>query len=232
MAETIERQEAMEGRVSMTPEEPKAPFVEDRKRRVVIKKITVATAALAGCSLMPGKWTTPLVEFGVIPAHATTSSLVDVVIDAIEQINNEKNAENLQQVEPVETSVKTEQAAASVKSPQKEADWTKVTWGGNPNETSDDRDRTWWTKIHGSQSPDWHRKFPLPGWVDDARYSLEFEFSDGSTFFVSDSTRMQMDPDGPKYVPEESGESDPRKQHPKMGAARRATPTWVRFRKV
>ena len=94
------------------------------------------------------------------------------------------------------------------------------------------RDRTWWTKIHGRSWPHWHRKFPLPGWVDDRSYRLEFVFSDGEIFTVYDSRKMAMNPNGPKYRPEEHDETDPRKQHPKIGAATGAKPTWVKFRKV
>ena len=115
---------------------------------------------------------------------------------------------------------------------EEESEWTTVQWVGNPNETSESRDRTWWTKIHGGSWPHWHRKFPLPLWVDDRSYSLEFVFSDGEVFLVPDSRKMAMNSDGPKYRPEEHGETDPRKQHPKIGAALGAKPTWVKFRKV
>lgn len=113
-----------------------------------------------------------------------------------------------------------------------DSEWTTINWGGNPNETSEDRDRTWWTKIHGGSWPHWHRKFPLPGWVDDRSYRLEFVFSDGEIFTVYDSRKMAMNPNGPKYRPEEHDETDPRKQHPKIGAALGAKPTWVKFRQV
>ncbi len=45
----------------------------DQKRRTIVRKIAVGSAALAFCSVLPTKWTTPLVEFGSLPAHATTS---------------------------------------------------------------------------------------------------------------------------------------------------------------
>ena len=57
-------------------------------RRSVIRKLAVGTAALAGCSVLPEKWTTPFVEFGTLPAHATTSGSGEVpqeLIDIIEQ---------------------------------------------------------------------------------------------------------------------------------------------------
>ena len=223
----------------------KPPLVENKNRREVVKKIALGTAALTGCSLLPEKWTTPLVEFGALPAHATTSGLVEELVKAIE----ETEAANQQTASPEaqsadEPSVESaaepaaepaaEQAsaeAAKVKEGE-ESEWTTVHWGGDPNETSESRDRTWWTKIHGGSWPHWHRKFPLPGWVDDQSYRLEFVFSDGEIFSVYDSRKMAMNPNGPKYRPEEKDESDPRKQHPKIGAALGATPTWVKFRKV
>ena len=47
--------------------------LENIERRTVIRKLAVGTAALAGCSLLPEKWTRPILEFGALPAHATTS---------------------------------------------------------------------------------------------------------------------------------------------------------------
>ena len=49
------------------------PTLENIERRTVIRKLAVGTAALAGCSLLPAKWTRPILEFGALPAHATTS---------------------------------------------------------------------------------------------------------------------------------------------------------------
>ena len=220
------------------------PPVENRKRREVVKKIALGTAALTGCSLLPEKWTTPLVEFGALPAHATTSGLMEELIKAIEETEakNKQNAASESQStdqpageltadasgQPAAEPAAEEAAAAS----REESEWTTVHWGGDPNETSEDRDRTWWTKIHGGSWPHWHRKFPLPGWVDDQSYRLEFVFSDGEVFMVYDSRKMAMNPNGPKYRPEEHDETDSRKQHPKIGAAVGATPTWVKFRKI
>jgi len=47
---------------------------------------------------------------------------------------------------------------------------------------------------------------------------------------VFDSTDMAMDPDGPKYRPEEPGEHDPRKQHPKISEKYGARAEWVEFK--
>lgn len=45
----------------------------DSGRRAAIRKIAVGAVALAGCSMLPDKWSSPLIEFGSLPAHAVTS---------------------------------------------------------------------------------------------------------------------------------------------------------------
>jgi len=112
--------------------------------------------------------------------------------------------------------------------------WNRIEWEGDPNldwYTDDSRDRTWWTEIHGSSggSRDWSRKFPLPKKVESAG-SLEFRFSDGTKLTVNDPHSMAMLSNGPKYRPETPGESDPRKQHPKVGAVPGSPVTWVEWR--
>lgn len=221
---------------SYSIETPEAISIEDRNRRKIIKKIAAGTAALAGCSVLPDKWTSPLLEFGSLPAHATTSTLIGELIQKYEDIKAEREKEK--QAEQEEK----QQAASSGNEPSEQQESTepsepageviKIHWEGDPNETSESRDRTWWTKIHGGSYEHWHRKFPLPRWIDDRPRRLEFTFSDGATFSVSDSTKMYMKPTGPKYKPEEHGERDPRKQHPKIGAERDATPTWVKLKVV
>lgn len=62
-----------EKRVSNSSNNSSSQEPENQERRTVIRKLAVGTAALAGCSLLPEKWTTPILEFGALPAHATTS---------------------------------------------------------------------------------------------------------------------------------------------------------------
>ncbi len=61
--------------------------VENKKigRRSVIKKMAVGTAALAGINALPEKWTSPLVEFGTLPAHATTSGSLESMIEELKR---------------------------------------------------------------------------------------------------------------------------------------------------
>ncbi len=52
-------------------------------RRTVLRKLAVGSAALAGCSILPEKWTAPIIEFGALPAHATTSGDLEEVLEAV-----------------------------------------------------------------------------------------------------------------------------------------------------
>jgi hypothetical protein len=178
-------------KTSTNIEQPIVAQAEDPRRREVIKKVAIGTTALVGLSVLPTRWTTPLVEFGALPVHATTSALTS-----------------------------------------EDEEWITIRWEGDPNEKSEGRDRTWWTRIHGGDYKPWHRKFPLPRWIDDKPHRLEFKFSDGSTFFVDNSTKMRMDPNGPKYNPEKSGERDPRKRHPNIAAKLGATPIWLKLKVI
>ena len=64
----------------------------DHKRRTIVRKIAVSSAALACCSVIPAKWVTPVLEFGTLPAHATTSA--PTVQEIIKQIEDQIAAEN------------------------------------------------------------------------------------------------------------------------------------------
>jgi hypothetical protein len=66
----------------------------DHKRRTIVRKIAVGSAALACCSALPTKWTTPLVEFGSLPAHATTSgtSIASIVEEVKREIEGTEAA--------------------------------------------------------------------------------------------------------------------------------------------
>ena len=65
-------------------------------RRSVIKKMAVGSAALAGCSVLPEKWVTPLVEFGALPAHATTSGALEAIIEELSRGVEETEAAEVQ----------------------------------------------------------------------------------------------------------------------------------------
>ncbi len=47
-----------------------------QNRRAVLRHLVAGTVFVAGYSALPKQWTTPLAEFGILPAHATTSGVV------------------------------------------------------------------------------------------------------------------------------------------------------------
>jgi hypothetical protein len=56
--------------------------MEEKKslnRREALKTIAASAGALGAAAFLPGKWSKPLVEFGVLPAHAQGTT-VDLVI--------------------------------------------------------------------------------------------------------------------------------------------------------
>jgi len=92
---------------------PRSPVNEQQnqgqinlRRRTVIRKLVVGSAALACSSAMPSRWTTPLIEFGTLPAHATTSGAVSAIVQELRQAAEQENVEAQlepqvqQQVEP------------------------------------------------------------------------------------------------------------------------------------
>jgi len=68
--------------MAVTPEDPKTvkpqaaeavSVIINQDRRSVLRKLAVGTAVLSGSSILPAKWTMPVLEFGALPAHAVTS---------------------------------------------------------------------------------------------------------------------------------------------------------------
>jgi hypothetical protein len=71
-------------------------------RRTVIRKLAIGSAALAGCSMLPKKWMTPVMEFGSLPAHAITSGELKEALDEIVAATTSEAPEEAQ-----ETAVRT-----------------------------------------------------------------------------------------------------------------------------
>ncbi len=67
--------------------EKSAPDNNDRRK--VLKKLAVGTVAVAGCSVLPTKWTSPVVEFGALPAHAVTSGTVTAIAEPATEVATE-----------------------------------------------------------------------------------------------------------------------------------------------
>ncbi|MCI5121745.1 MAG: hypothetical protein D3908_11245 [Candidatus Electrothrix sp. AUS4] len=79
-------------------------------RRTIIKKIAVGSAALAGCSILPEKWTAPVMEFGALPAHAVTSG---ELIEALEAITSQAEATTASQGTTTTTTQETQPTSST-----------------------------------------------------------------------------------------------------------------------
>ncbi|SHH70457.1 hypothetical protein SAMN02745124_01500 [Desulfofustis glycolicus DSM 9705] len=66
-------------------QQAEAAGLESRGRRLVVRKIAAGSAAVAGLSVLPGKWVAPLVEFGTLPAHAITTGALEAVVERVNQ---------------------------------------------------------------------------------------------------------------------------------------------------
>jgi hypothetical protein len=74
-------------------------------RRTVIRKLAIGSAALAGCSILPEKWTAPIIEFGSLPAHATTSGTLEEALSAIIADTSEAPEKAQENLEALDTAV-------------------------------------------------------------------------------------------------------------------------------
>jgi hypothetical protein len=164
--------------------------VEDRKigRRSVIKKMAIGTAALAGCSVLPEKWTSPLVEFGTLPAHATTSGSLESMIEELKQEIEAADtpeaaaaAEQIEQVEQVEQ-------VALAEAPQEELHSNEVKIMNTGQKMS-------WDSYY-------YDKFVFPKRGPEyTSQSFDLVYSDGNTLHVPDPENMVMTADNMKYQP-------------------------------
>ena len=60
-------------------------------RRKVLKKMTIGAGVIAGYSVLPEKWTVPIIGQISLPAHATTSGATAMEIEATEETAVEYN---------------------------------------------------------------------------------------------------------------------------------------------
>lgn len=151
-------------------------------RRAVISKMAAGTAVLAGCSVLPDKWVAPLIEFGTLPAHATTSGAVEAIIEELRQGINESET-----AAASGTTAATETAAAPAEDMRGYAN--KVTVNNNGAKVSIDkilRDKFVFPKLGPQYGP-----------------KLLIIWSDGRELYVPDSKEMTMYGSGDerKYQP-------------------------------
>lgn len=161
--------------------------IEERKvgRRSVIKKMAVGTAALAGINALPEKWTTPLAEFGALPAHATTSGSLDSVIEElkreIEAADTPETAAVAEQVEQVEQA-----ALAEAPPPELQNNVVRIMNTGQ---------KMSWDSYH-------YDKFVFPKLGPEyTNKSFDLVYADGNRLHVPNPENMVMTPDNMKYQP-------------------------------
>lgn len=155
-------------------------------RRSVIRKMAVGTAALAGCSVLPEKWVTPLAEFGTLPAHATTSGALEAIIEELSQGIEESEAADAQSADAQTADTQTA-AAAEVEDNRGYA--SQLTIENSGKKVSID-------KI-------WRDKFVFPKLGPEYGPKLLIVWSDGRELYVPDSKKMTMYGSGDerKYQP-------------------------------
>ncbi len=145
-------------------------------RRSVIKKMAVGSAALAGCSALPEKWVPALVEFGSLPAHATTSGALDAIIEELSAGIEQSDAEKTQAA-----------AAAPAAQPEPQAEPQAEDMRGYANKVT--------VKNNGAKiSIDkiWRDKFVFPKLGPQYGPKLLVVWSDGRELYVPDSKNMTM----------------------------------------
>ncbi|CAK8724628.1 hypothetical protein KKHLCK_14570 [Candidatus Electrothrix laxa] len=163
-------------------------------RRSAIRKIAAGTVALAGCSVLPNKWSTPLVEFGSLPAHATTSGLEELV-ELVEQYYEEKVTEDSEDT--------AQEAVSSSEEDPEVAVTTEETETGNNRGYSNSltiQDSGEMMSCDGI----WQHKIVFPKLGPEYGSSLLLVWSDGNELSVPDSKSMAM----------EGGDNDYRKYQP------------------
>ena len=163
-------------------------------RRSVIKKMAVGTAALAGCSVLPERWTSPLVEFGTLPAHATTSGSLESMIEElkreIEAAETPEAAAVAEQVEQVEQAEQIEQVeqAALAEAPQEELHSNEVKIMNTGQKMS------WDSYLYD--------KFVFPKLGPEyTSQPFDLVYADGNRLHVPNPEHMVMTSDNMKYQP-------------------------------
>lgn len=87
---------------NVNTETPELMRDQNVNRRAVIRKMAAGTAVLAGCSVLPDKWVSPLIEFGSLPAHATTSGAVEAIVQELREGINESETVPVAEASPDE----------------------------------------------------------------------------------------------------------------------------------
>jgi len=180
---------------------PRTESPKSMDRRSVIRKLAVGTAALAGCSVLPDRWTTPLVEFGALPAHATTSGDLAELVAALEDEGNQ--GEEVAQDEAVTADASGVDEAAGT------ADASADAQSAAEVEQQQEVDEAVNDELHGytrsltimntgakmSCDSIWQDKFVFSGLGPDYGPSFLLVWSDGRELHVPSSAHMVMNTD-------------------------------------
>ena len=131
--------------------------------------------------MLPEKCVTPLVEFGTLPAHATTSGALEAIIEELSQGIEETEAADAQTTDP--------QAAAAPEVEDNRGYANQLTIENSGKKVSID-------KI-------WRDKFVFPKLGPEYGPKLLIVWSDGRELYVPDSKKMTMYGSGDerKYQP-------------------------------
>ncbi|MDU9050174.1 MAG: hypothetical protein Q3M30_15110 [Candidatus Electrothrix sp. Rat3] len=164
-------------------------------RRSTLRKIAAGTVVLAGYSALPDKWTTPLVEFGALPAHATTSGLEEL-IEIIDQRYQEGVADEAAQKAAQKTEAPAPQKAEAAAAP-KTTKRNDLRGYSNTLTLQDSGAVMYCDKIL-------QHKIVFPKLGPQYGSSLLLVWSDGNELYVPDSKDMAM----------EGNENDYRKYQP------------------
>ena len=77
-----------------TPVSPDDTSVENPGRRELLKALAAGGGAIATSILLPGQWVKPVIEAGLLPAHAQASSMPPIVYSISCTAEPEDNNEN------------------------------------------------------------------------------------------------------------------------------------------
>ncbi len=156
---------------------------ENNERRKVLKKLAIGSAAIAGCSVLPNKWTSPMVEFGALPAHAVTSGETVAAEETVEETTTEETTTEETAAEEASTEEETTEEAAS-----------KST--GSTTEYGD-----YWGRYNGNR-PTWYFSQKMSAYPDqfsvtiDGCTTVEVTSNNGSRVEIGDVLVKQSDVSG------------------------------------
>ncbi|WLE96559.1 MAG: hypothetical protein QTN59_17995 [Candidatus Electrothrix communis] len=171
-------------------------------RRSTLRKIAAGTVVLAGYSALPDKWTTPLVEFGALPAHATTSGLQEL-IELVEERYQEGVAEDAAGDAAQETASSTQGTAQEAAAPTLKAEASETTESNDLRGYSNELTLQDSGAVMSCDKVLQH-KIVFPKLGPQYGSSLLLVWSDGNELYVPDSRHMAMEAsqnDYRKYQP-------------------------------